>query len=141
MAERVQGGCLCGAVRFEARAPSRFCAHCHCGTCRRAHGAAFVTWLGLPTSGLTMLAGGDVLTRYRTETEATRSFCGRCGSTVFYEGPRWPGEVHVAMGCLDGVLDREPSAHAYVDHAAAWWRIDDDLPQYGGPNGTEPKGR
>ena len=44
------GGCHCGAVRFVARFPSRFVAHCHCASCRRAHGAAFVTWAGFPSA-------------------------------------------------------------------------------------------
>ena len=38
--DRVGGSCLCGAVRFEVTLPSKFCAHCHCGNCRKAHGAA-----------------------------------------------------------------------------------------------------
>lgn len=46
-AEAARGSCLCGAVRFTARLPSRWVAHCHCTRCQRAHGAAFVTWVGL----------------------------------------------------------------------------------------------
>jgi len=137
----IEGGCLCGAVRFAVRGPSRFCAHCHCQNCRRAHGAAFVTWVGYPDAQLTLLYGADELARYRTDTDATRSFCRRCGSTLFYAGPRWPGEVHVALANIDGPIDRAPSAHVYVDHKAAWWRISDDLPQRGGPTGVEPKTR
>ena len=38
------GKCLCGAVRFRMRFPSKWVAHCHCTMCRRAHGAAFVTF-------------------------------------------------------------------------------------------------
>ena len=42
--EKVSGGCLCGAVRFTAKLPSKWCAHCHCSLCRKAHGAGYVTW-------------------------------------------------------------------------------------------------
>ena len=41
------GACLCRAVGFVATLPSRWVAHCHCSRCRRAHGAAFVTFVGL----------------------------------------------------------------------------------------------
>jgi len=85
-----------------------------------------------------MLKGEDALVRYRTDTDATRTFCGKCGSTVFYEGPRWPDEIHVAAACLDAV-DREPQANVYVDHKAEWWTFHDELPQLGGPTGMEPK--
>ena len=137
--ETYHGGCLCGAVRFRALPPSRFCAHCHCGNCRRAHGAAFVTWVGFPRAQLQITVGGDSLVEYETETGATRSFCGRCGSTLLYAGPRWDGEIHVARACIDGPIDRLPGGHVYVDHHAEWWSIEDDLPRFGGETGMEPK--
>jgi hypothetical protein len=126
-------------VVFEVRLPSRFCAHCHCSTCRRAHGAAFVTWVGFESEQVRIVAGGDILRRYLTETGATRSFCSRCGSTLFFESPRWAGETHVARANIEGEIDRDPSGHFYVDHRASWWTIDDSLPQHGGESGEEPK--
>ena len=133
----VEGGCLCGATRFRVRMPSRFCSHCHCSNCRRAHGAAFVTWAGFPREQIEILSGE--LSRYVTDTGATRSFCGQCGTTLFYEGPRWKEELHVALSNLDGEIDRVPQSHVYVDHRASWWTIRDSLPQYGGESGTEAK--
>lgn len=133
------GGCLCGRVRFEIEPPSRFLAHCHCDNCRRAHGAVFVTWLGVPAEQMRWTSGEPALVRYRTDTGATRSFCGTCGTTLTYESPRWPGEVHVAAGCLDGAPDRAPQAHVYTGHKAEWYDIPDDgLPRLGGESGTEP---
>jgi hypothetical protein len=43
--EVVGGACLCGAVKIETTLPSLWSAHCHCSSCRRAHGAAFVTYV------------------------------------------------------------------------------------------------
>ena len=40
---------------------------------------------------------------------------------------------------IEGEVDREPGAHVYVDHAASWYRIRDELKQYGGTTGIEPK--
>ena len=139
MSRAVDGSCLCAAIRFELTPPTRFCAHCHCSNCRRAHGAAFVTWVGLLPERLRIVEGNDHLVRYPTDTGAVRSFCDRCGATLFYEGPRWEGEIHVTLASLHGPIDREPEAHAYVDHKADWWRIDDELPRYGGTSGAEPK--
>ena len=81
MSDAVTGGCLCGAVTFEADLPSRFCAHCHCDNCRRAHGAAFVTWVGFPGVQFRFTKGEANLTRSKTATDATRSFCTTCGTT------------------------------------------------------------
>jgi hypothetical protein len=135
----VPGGCYCGRVRFEVTLPSRFCSHCHCDNCRRAHGAAFVTWAGIRREQFRIAAGEESLVRYRTETGATRSFCRHCGSTLLYEGPRWPGEIHVALSNIDAPIDRLPAEHVYVDHKAAWFEISDSLPQFGGTSGTGPR--
>ncbi len=35
--DALEGGCLCGAVRFSLTPPTDFVAHCHCQSCRRAH--------------------------------------------------------------------------------------------------------
>ena len=45
-----RGQCLCGAVAFTAALPSKWVAHCHCTLCQRAHGAAFVTWVGMDSA-------------------------------------------------------------------------------------------
>ena len=41
------GNCLCDSVRFQFELPSLFAGHCHCSMCRRAHGAGYVTWVGV----------------------------------------------------------------------------------------------
>jgi hypothetical protein len=135
-AGRVLGGCYCGDVRFEAELPPKFVAHCHCANCRRAHGAAFVTWIGFLAAQFRVTAGA--LSRFVTDTGATRSFCPRCGTTLLFEGPRWEGEVHVAFANLDEPGELAPDCHAYADRATDWCPILDELPRYGGANGNEP---
>ena len=131
-----RGECYCGRVRFEAELPPRFVCHCHCENCRRAHGAAFVTWAGFRAGQVRLTAGADELRRYRTETDALRIFCGTCGSTLFFESPRWEGETHVALVYLDDV-GTAPTGHVYADRSPSWCPITDDLPRYGGTSGTE----
>jgi hypothetical protein len=126
-------------VQIEVTLPSIECTHCHCSNCRRAHGAAFVTFVGFPTDQFRVSSGDDRRVRYLTETGATRSFCSVCGSTLTYESPRWPGEVHVALANLEWPIDKSPGDHIYVDHKAPWWEIHDSLPQRGGETGLEPR--
>ncbi len=135
--ETVTGSCYCGEVRFEATLPSKFCAHCHCNNCRRAHGAAFVTWVGFKDEQVRIVSGEERLGRYRTETDATRSFCTTCGTTLFFSSPRWGGETHVTRASIHDPIDREPSSHVYFDRHVPWITIDDDLKRYGGESGTE----
>jgi hypothetical protein len=51
---------------------------------------------------------------------ATRSFCSRCGSTLFFESGHWPDEKHVTLACLDSAEGLAPTAHVYWDSRARW---------------------
>jgi len=124
------GGCLCGAVRFRIGVPPLWIAHCHCSMCRRAHGAGFVTWVGVVAERFVLESGADLLKHYQSSVAATRSFCGRCGSPLFFQSSRWPGETHVTLASLDDGTGLEPQAHAYWGARAPWsdWR-GRDLPK------------
>ena len=41
---KIQGGCLCGGMRYEIDGPLTEVGNCHCSMCRRFHGAAFSTY-------------------------------------------------------------------------------------------------
>jgi hypothetical protein len=132
------GGCLCGAVRFEIRGPTKWCAHCHCSLCRRAHGAAFVTWFGVPNEQFRFTGGEDLVGWYASTPEARRGFCRTCGSTLFFTSERWAGETHIALAHMDQPIDREPAAHVFYDTHVEWVELGDTLKKLGGSSGTDP---
>lgn len=131
----VEGGCLCGAVRFALELPSKWCAHCHCTMCRRAHGAGFVTWVGVERSQFRLIAGEDELRWYRSSPGAERGFCTRCGSTMLFHSTRWPTEMHVVRANVDGPIDRAPAAHVHYDDHVEWIVVNDDLQRFGETSG------
>jgi hypothetical protein len=123
-------------MRFSA-ARIAWCAHCHCTMCRKAHGAAFVTWAGIKRVDFKLLSGEAELRTYRSSQTAVRRFCGRCGTMLFFEGERWPDEVHVARAMLEGDVP-PPAAHVFWDDRVPWVELHDGLPRRGGPTGTAP---
>ena len=137
-AQRVNGSCLCGAIRFSVQMPTLFCAHCHCSMCRRNHGAGYVTWFGVDRAGLTIEAGEAQLAHYASSEHGRRSFCERCGSSLFCESDRHPEQVDVVLANVQSPIDREPQMHIHFDDRAEWVRADDGLPRLGGPTGLEP---
>jgi len=118
------GSCLCGDVQLALALPSKWVAHCHCSLCRRAHGAAFVTWVGMQEGDVSITDPHLSLQWYASSPGAERGFCGRCGSTLFFRSTKWPGELHVARANIDGAVDREPQAHAYWDMHVPWVALD-----------------
>ena len=133
----VSGACLCGDVQFTVELPSLFCGHCHCTMCQRNHGAAFVTWFGLPKARLTLDAGSEALVRYASSEHGSRTFCGRCGSSLFCENAKHDDRVDIPLANMKAPIDREPQMHAYWSDRASWQPVEDDLPHLGGGSGTE----
>lgn len=118
------GSCLCGAVRYRIALPPRWVAHCHCSMCRRAQGAAFVTWVGVDEAAFALESGADSIVRYPSSPPAVRSFCGRCGTPLFFQSTRWPGEVHATLATLESAEGLEPQGHAYWEDRVAWAHLD-----------------
>ena len=136
--QRVRGGCLCGAIRITVTLPALFCVHCHCSMCRRNHGATYVTWFGVPRAQLSIDSGLDQLARYQSSPHGTRSFCRRCGSSLFCESTHYPDRVDIPLANVEGPIDRSPQMHVYFDDRASWTVLADDLPRFGGASGLEP---
>lgn len=128
MNNKVNGSCLCGAVGFAIRLPSLWCAHCHCSMCQRAHGSAFVTWVGVPTTQFE-LEQGEHLQWFESSPGAERGFCGQCGSSMLFRSARWPGEVHVTLSNLLAAIDRVPQAHVFYETHVPWVHLADALPK------------
>ena len=135
---RVPGACLCGAVRFSIEPPTQFCGHCHCSMCRRNHGAGYVTWLALPRARFVLESGEKELTRYASSDHGTRSFCRRCGSSLFCETTHDPDRIDIVLANMQGPIDRRPEMHIFFDDRADWVFVDDGLPRLGGATGLEP---
>ena len=135
--ERVKGSCLCGAVRFSVELPSVFCGHCHCSMCQRAHGAGYVTWFAVKREQLSLQAGED-LERFKSSDHGTRSFCRRCGSSLFCESTQHPDQVDIVLANMLGPIDRPPQVHVHFGSRADWIEVEDGLPRLGGETGMEP---
>ena len=65
---------------------------------------------------------GD-LSFFESSPGVRRGFCGRCGSTLTYEGDRWPGEVHLHVGAFDDPETLAPTGHAFADERVPWLKL------------------
>jgi hypothetical protein len=106
--------------------------------CRRNHGAGFVTWFAVPPARLVLESGADDLVRYASSAHGSRSFCRRCGSSLFCESTDFPDRVDIALGAMRDPIDRGPQRHIYFDSRVSWITVGDDLPRLGGKTGFEP---
>ena len=122
------GGCLCGAVRYRATAAPLRAVSCHCAMCRRASGAAFLTFVHFPKEAFTWTEGAP--TRYRSSANAERGFCARCGSTLSMHEAILDDRVQVSLGSLDRPGDVRPDDHVWTQSQLPWLNIVDGLPRF-----------
>jgi len=95
--------------------------------CQRAHGAAFVTWVGFDSSRVEV--DQPYLRWFSSSQDAERGFCDTCGSSMFFRSSNWPGELHISLANIDDPLDREPAAHGYYETHVQWYEPNDHLPK------------
>lgn len=121
------GGCLCGAVRYEAAAPFHETV-CHCADCRRAVGAAAVAWFTVRRAAFRLL--GAEPAAYESSPGVVRRFCGTCGTSLTFEAV--PGEVDVTTCSLDDPGGVPPRDHTHTAGRLAWDALCDGLPAFPG---------
>jgi hypothetical protein len=86
------GGCHCGAVRYQVTGTPQHVALCHCKDCRKSAGAPMVAWAAFAEAELVVTQGEPVT--HNSSGTAMRSFCGTCGSGLFYRNAQYlPGIV------------------------------------------------
>ena len=123
------GSCLCGRVRFRITEPFLDMLHCHCTDCRKTHGAAFITDLGVARERLAIEADTEALTSFTAPSGTRRAFCRNCGSKIAVDNPAWDA-VYVPDATLDKLLPRRPQLHMLLRSKVDWYDIRDGLPEF-----------
>lgn len=120
------GGCLCGAVRYEVAGPLRPVVFCHCTQCRRSTGHFMAATAARHRDF--RLRAGEELRWYASSESARRAFCGRCGSTLFWQA-EGRDYISIAAGTLDGATGLNSAWHIHVADKGDYYPIEDGLPQ------------
>ncbi len=129
----ITGGCLCGAVRYEASEPPSAGGVCHCRVCQRTTGSAFEALAMFPRTAFRFTKGEPK--RYRPSSIMEKCFCAHCGSplTDQYLVPVRarlnPDMVWVHIGTLDKPEAASIDYHYGVESQLPWVHFDDGLPR------------
>ncbi len=127
MPAALEGGCLCGAVRYRLHDTPRQRSDCHCVDCRRASAAPFVTW-GSFRRDQVEIVSGDV--RKVSHADRLRSFAGCCGTPLFFEehdGCEW---IDVTVASLDQPEAYSPDVAIWIEDRLPWVLLDPSRQTY-----------
>ena len=125
-----QGGCLCGAVRYEGTDPKGG-GHCHCVDCRKSSGTGHCSHLFMAESDFQVQGAVKFYTSPTDAgNEVSRGFCPNCGSAVYSTNSGMPGMVFVRASSLDDPEVFQPQMVVYASRAASWNKTDPNLPTF-----------
>ena len=131
MTTSITGGCLCGALRYEATAEPVYAGLCYCQDCRRASGSGFIPFMGFRAEHLTISgAARQSHANAFNGGVATRNYCAACGSLVF-GGVHGESDEHtIYAGSLDDPSRFVPAMALFVRERPAWAEVRAGLVEY-----------
>ncbi len=113
-----QGGCLCGAVRYEVFGSPRFPHLCSCRQCQRWSGAPVVGWVDFPKESVRWRGSRPV--KFFGSSEGTqRGFCEACGGSLLAQD-EGADTVCLTLASLDASDSFEIESHSFADLEPCW---------------------
>lgn len=116
----ISGACLCGAVEIETDVPVFWAWHDHSAESRRAHGAAYATYVGCWASKVRVVRGAGAIARFEEAGGNVRSFCSGCGTPLMYTRTRSPKMVNLPRALFAARTGREAKYHIAIGELQDW---------------------
>jgi hypothetical protein len=125
---RYTGGCLCGAVRYEADGEPKFMGHCYCADCRKASGSGFIPFMGFAASAVRLTGETrKFISQSARGGDAVRNSCPVCGGLVFGGKAGKDAMFTIYAGSLDDPSLFHPSVAIFTRGRPAWAVIPPEL--------------
>jgi hypothetical protein len=127
------GGCLCGALRYEANAAPAFMGYCCCDDCQKASGSGFIPFVGF-AGGVLKVIGAHMLYQMHHKDGRTseRFSCAKCASLVFGGEPGNPNGNTIYAGTLDDTSLFKPATAIMTKFKPDWVILPEGLKVFEG---------
>ena len=123
-----EGGCACGAIRYEVRVAPQFSVHCHCRQCQRITGTGHASQFMVPVAAVT-LHGTLTYYEFRADSGNTVSsgFCSVCGSPILKTSAGHPDVLFFHAASLDDPGLFKPQKVVWSASRPPWDYVDPEL--------------
>lgn len=123
----VTGGCLCGRLRYRAKANLKAAYYCHCKFCQKSSGSPVE--VGVPVEPDTLVFTRGTPKYFDSSPVGRRGFCPGCGSRLVWMSPRRNDWTNLSAGSLDHPETVHPTQHLCVESKMPWFNTADQLPR------------
>lgn len=124
----ITGSCLCGNVKYNILGRVGDIVHCHCETCRKAHGSAFSSVAAVADADFE-LSGIEHLKSFESSKGKHRYFCSNCGTQIYAKRDDTQ-HIILRLGSLDDDPNSKEKNHIWVSQKASWYSISNHLPEH-----------
>jgi hypothetical protein len=122
--KRYTGGCLCGALRYEADGEPKFSGHCYCADCRKASGSGFIPFMGFASSSVRFSGQTRQFTsKAASGGDAVRNSCPVCGGLVLGGEIGKSTVFTIYAGSLDDPSSFHPTVAIFTRNRPSWAAI------------------
>lgn len=128
---KIEGGCLCGAVRYMATAQPAAVRECWCRVCQYFACGNSTINLAFPTEAVTIT--GDLRDYPNTADSGNRMhrrFCPQCGVHLFTAAEARPHIIGIRAGTLDDPGIAVVDSVIWTSSAPAWAKFNPDVPRF-----------
>ena len=128
----IEGGCLCGAIRYSSGATPLMTAVCSCKNCQRQTGTSFSVVLAMP-KGSIQYEGASLATYEDTGSSGQsvlRQFCPKCGSPIMSTLAVTPALEWLKAGTLDDATWVKPTVAVWCQSAQPWVDLGQDVAHF-----------
>mgnify|MGYP001033243912 FL=1 len=114
---KIEGGCLCGKIKYYSKIDPLFTTVCHCSHCQKQSGTVFSIIIGVNRKSLHI--SGD-LKCYEdignSGKPVYRKFCGNCGSPIISDVSAVPDLLFIKAGTINNIKALKPTKEIWTDH-------------------------
>jgi len=126
----MEGGCLCGEVRYRLASAPFDAGWCHCRTCQLNSGSPAMAFASVAKADFVIERGADELATVASSDFGHRCFCRACGTPLYMEVDDEPATLDFSIVTLDAPDAVAPEFHIFYTSRVGWAHAGDDLPRY-----------
>jgi hypothetical protein len=133
MLMRVEGGCHCGYITYEAEIDPDKVWICHCTDCQTGTGSAFRTNVQTQKNGFRLLTGQPKIYVKKTAesgTQRAQGFCPECGTPIYSTTVTDPQIHGLRVGTIRQRAELRPKHQGWCRSALPWVQDLSSLPQF-----------
>ena len=130
---KIDGGCHCGFITYEAEADPEKVSICHCTDCQRLSGSAFRASIPAPSDGFKILSGQptEYVKTAESGSKRVQGFCAKCGSSIYATAPgAGPKVYNLRVGTARQRDQLVPKRQIWVRSKQRWLAGLDAIPAF-----------